>query len=118
VLLPAPSNQLPPPPAIGGPGLPPGIVLPPGALPPPVMVPARPLTIDEFAACFQAAPGSHRVCLFHPVTKRPVDVCFDLPNCCLKCVRVGNRSIVFDYGSREVRVVFRLLGGRYDVVSR
>jgi len=45
-------------------------------------------------------------------------VSFDLPDCCLKSWDVGRRDINFHYAGRDVRIVFRILGGRVDVVTR
>ncbi len=65
----------------------------------------------EFAKCFVPVPGYHRVKILHPRTKCPVQVCFKLPACaCPPKVRVGRRSIEYDYGDLEVEIKFRLFG--------
>lgn len=88
-------------------------VFAPPVLPP---VPAHPpMTVEHFAKCFQPTPGKHHVCLIHPVTCRPVEVCFTLPHGCgCPKVKVCNRSIEFDYGRKEVEINF-LRNGRVDV---
>jgi hypothetical protein len=97
-------------------------IAPPRARPPdaaPPVVPAvpgeavRPLTLREFAAVFQPAPGNHEVLLVHPLTQAPVPVRFTLPPGAPK-VRVHRRELEFDYGKREVEVRF-LRGGRVKV---
>ena len=66
------------------------------------------MTLQEFARCFEPTPGTHHVCLIHPVTCRPVEVCFKLPHGCgCPKVRVNRREIEFDYGRREVEIRFR-----------
>jgi hypothetical protein len=84
--------------------------------PPPVIVQAPPVVarprvpvydcLDEFERCFRPCPGHHHVVIVHPVTKRPVEVCFDLPDCKLRDFDVRRRSIEFDYGKHEVRIEF------------
>ena len=77
----------------------------PGFGPPPF---AQPLTIEEFVKCFQPFPGAYRVTLIHPKTCKPVTVCFELPDCgCPPKVRSGRRYVEFDYGKREVEILFR-----------
>lgn len=71
------------------------------------------MTLEEFARCFRPTPGTHHVCLIHPVTCRPVEVCFTLPPGCPR-VRVSRREIEFDYGRREVEIQFRR-NGRVEV---
>ncbi len=74
----------------------------------PVEPPTRPMTVAEFARCFQPTPGHHSVWLIHPVTCRPVQVCFTLPaGCGCPKVRVHRREVEFDYGRREVEIHFR-----------
>jgi hypothetical protein len=103
------------------PDAPPLILAPaPTPVPPgPVLVPLRPMTHYEFAGAFVPTPGLHKVTLIHPVSKCPVNVCFELPCGCAR-VKAGKRALVFDYGKHEVAIVFRVLGGgnRVDVVSR
>lgn len=67
------------------------------------------MTVEEFARCFRPTPGTHHVCLIHPVTCRPVEVCFTLPPGCPK-VRVRHREVEFDYGRHEVEIEFRRNG--------
>ena len=83
------------------------------------VVPAGPMTLCEFQKCFVPCPGHHEICFVHPVSGKCVKVCFDLPDCCLKCWEVGKRDIVFHYcNGCTVRIVFRVLFSRWDVVSR
>ncbi len=93
-------------------------------LPPPTPMPAtlapapvRPVTVAEFAASFQPAPGKYEVVFVHPVTCCPVKVCFTLP-CGCPTVRVHKRMLTFDYGRHHVvRIRFKLLGGGVAVTS-
>lgn len=80
---------------------------------PVVIVPAAPMTLAEFARVFQPIPGTHRVCLIHPKTCQPVDVCFTLPCGCPK-IRASKHRLEFDYGKREVEIRFRH-NGKVDV---
>lgn len=74
-----------------------------------------PITICDFARAFKPQCGSYEVVFLHPVKCCPVTVCFDLPNGC-PTVRVGKRSIVFDYGKCGcVTINFRILCGRVSV---
>jgi hypothetical protein len=90
--------------------------------PPPVtsylVVPTGPMSLCDFQKCFVPCPGHHEVCFVHPVSGKCVKVCFDLPDCCLKSMDVGRRDIVFHYCNCNIRIVFRILGSRVDVVSR
>lgn len=93
--------------------------LPPMAPPPfaPPSLPGHhgPMTLEHFAKCFQPTPGTHHVCIIHPVTCQPVKVCFTLPaGCGCPKVCVHRRSIEFDYGRREVEINF-LRNGTVDV---
>src|SRR5688572_25437565 len=74
-----------------------------------------PMTLTQFAKCFHPTPGHHAVWLIHPVTCRPVKVCFDLPHGfgCPK-IDVDRRSIEFDYGKREIEIEF-CRNGTYEV---
>jgi hypothetical protein len=75
----------------------------------------EPMTLAHFAKCFRPTPGHHTVCLIHPVTCRPVHVCFDLPfGCGCPEIDVNRRSIEFDYGKREIEIEFRR-NGTYEV---
>jgi hypothetical protein len=99
---------------------PPPVAAPGSPLPPPVVMvlPDHPMTLCEFKKCFVPCPGHHEVCLIHPVSGNCVRVCFDLPDCCLKCWDVSRRSIDFRYcGGKEVRIVFRVIGSRCDRVD-
>jgi hypothetical protein len=79
--------------------------------------PACPVyTLDTFARDFRPVEGHHRILVVHPVTKCPVEVCFELPCGKLKEFDVNRRSIEFDYGKHEVRLIFRL-NGKVDVKS-
>jgi hypothetical protein len=75
--------------------------------------PARPLTVKEFVCSFQPTCGTHSVVLLHPFTNCPVNVCFTLPSGCgkvkvKKCLR---ERVVFDFGRKEVEIVFLRKGG-------
>lgn len=79
--------------------------------PPVVLVQARPRVpvyecLDDFERCFRPCPGHHHVIIVHPVSKRPVEVCFDLPDCKLRDFDVRRRSVEFDYGKHEVKIEF------------
>jgi hypothetical protein len=127
VVVPAqpPGTVLPPPmPPAGPAGVPPGtVVLPPGAAvpapgPAPVVVtPAPPLTHQEFARIFKPLPGKYEVVFIHPGSRRPVNVCFTLPDGCPR-VLVRHRELVFDYGRHHEVVIRFALGGRVRVVTR
>jgi hypothetical protein len=101
------------PPVVYRPGYPDRVYAPPVVVaPPPAIVPVeplpRPMTVAEFVRCFQPIPGHHDVWLIHPVTCRPVRVCFNLPpGCGCPKVRVHRREVKFDYGRREVEIRFR-----------
>jgi hypothetical protein len=105
----------PPPPVIIPPSGPP--VLPPSPFPPGPPVVERLMTIDELARCFVPLPGTHTVTLLNPVTGCPSTVSFTLPDCPLRSVSCGRRSVTFDYGRHEVMILFRIRG-RADVLSR
>jgi hypothetical protein len=83
---------------------PPGDVVP---IPAPVML--RPMTPQEFAACFQPTPGCHEALLIHPGSGCPVLVRFNLPPGCPK-VCVHRRELTFNYGCQEVEIRFKLFG--------
>lgn len=87
--------------------------------PPPQLVPvvpARPMSLCEFADCFQPTPGCHQVLLINPVTGCTECVKFTLPCGCPKvCAR--KREVVFDYGRYAVRIKFRVITGRVVVIS-
>jgi hypothetical protein len=113
-----------PPPMPPPTGLPPGTaVIPPGdvgpaPVPPAVIVtPAPPLTHQEFARIFKPLPGKYEVVLIHPGSKRPVNVCFTLPDGCPR-VRVHHRELVFDYGRHHEVCIRFALGGRVRVINR
>jgi hypothetical protein len=98
----------------------PVVIAPPVVVEHPVVVAAPPVcpvyTLDTFARDFRPCEGRHHIQIIHPVTKCPVDVCFELPCGKLREFDVNRRSIEFDYGRREVRIVFRL-NGTVDVKS-
>jgi hypothetical protein len=75
------------------------------------------MTLDELARYFVPVPGTHTVTLINPVTGCPTTVCFTLPDCALKRVCAGKRSVVFDYGKHSVTILFRIRG-RADVLTR
>jgi len=109
---PPPPVEVQPPPGVPLEIAPPAQPVPlPGATVP--LVPARPLTVKEFACSFQPTCGTHHVVLLHPFTHCPVNVCFTLPAGCAKvklkkCVR---ERVVFDFGRKEVEIVFLRKGG-------
>ncbi len=79
--------------------------------PPPGSVVAIP-THRQFAESFKPVPGKHRVTLIHPYTCCPVDVCFDLPCECVKCVKADCNEITIRYGLiRKVEIRFYKDGG-------
>ena len=86
--------------------------------PPVIVAPAPPVcpvyALDTFARDFRPVEGHHKILVIHPVTKCPVEVCFDLPCGKLKEFEVNRRSVEFDYGRHKVRLVFRL-NGKVDV---
>jgi hypothetical protein len=88
---------------------------------PPVVVAHEPVlpvyTLDTFARDFRPVEGHHRILVLHPVTKCPVEVCFELPCGKLREFDVNRRSIEFDYGKHEVRLLFRH-NGKVDVKSK
>jgi len=97
--------------------VPPVVPAPTGTVVPPVVVPApppsgalRPLTLPEFAASFQPAPGNYEVLLVHSRTGCPVQVGFTLPCGCPRKVRVTKHQLVFDYGRDKVTIRFGLCG--------
>ncbi len=94
---------------VGAAWLPQGVVAQPPAetAPPPagsmVMIP----THQQFAESFKPIPGKHRVTLIHPYTCCPVDVCFELPCECAKCVSADCNDITIRYGLiRKVEIRF------------
>jgi hypothetical protein len=106
-----------------------GIAQPPEQLPAPaptapapvsppaqLLVPAAPPTLKEFARDFKPHAGLFDVTVIHPVTGRPVNVAFKLPEGAPR-VTCGKRSIEFSYGGCNVEIVFRL-GGRVGVEYR
>ena len=64
-------------------------------------------TMDNFAREFRAAEGHHKILIVHPVTCRPVEVCFTLPCGKLRDLDVNRRSIRFDFGRHDVHIHFR-----------
>jgi hypothetical protein len=91
---------------------PPVILVPPPVIVqrPPVFVPQpvpQALTLAEFSRFFTPTPGKHEVWIVHPVTQRPVLVCFVLPGGKLRDLEVDRRCIHFDFGRDEVDIDFR-----------
>ena len=95
-------DPLPAPPGVPQLQLPQPILVAPIA---PVVI--RPITINEFLASFQSAPGNYEIVFVHPKTGCPVKVCFFLPPGCPKKVRYCLNELKFDYGRREVEVRFK-----------
>jgi len=67
-------------------------------------------TVEEFFGRFKPCPGNYEVVVLHPHKKVPVRVCFTLPDCQLQRYEVNRRTVEFDYGKIEVRIIFRLFG--------
>jgi hypothetical protein len=67
-------------------------------------------TLDNFAREFRPSEGHHTILIVHPVTCRPVEVCFTLPCGKLSELDVNRRSIHFDFGRHDVRISFRSNG--------
>jgi hypothetical protein len=87
--------------------------------PPVIELPiVRPMSLGEFAANFQPAPGTYEVLLLHPKTGCPVSVTFTLPCGCPRRVVVTRREVVFDYGREKVVIRFPILGGGVRVAYR
>jgi len=107
----APPVEVQPPPGVPLEIAPPAQPIPlPGSVP---ALPTHPLTVKEFVCAFQPTCGKHSVVLLHPFTNCPVNVCFTLPSGCgkvktKKCLR---ERIIFDYGRKEVEIVFLRNGG-------
>ena len=72
---------------------------------------------QEFARIFKPLPGKYEVVLIHPGNKRPVNVCFTLPDGCPRVI-VHHRELVFDYGRHHEVAIRFALGGRVRVVTR
>jgi len=116
IVVPGPAVQAPqvqpPGPIVSVPGQ-----LPPAVAPPGVLLPAAPvMTPQQFAQTFKPLPGRYEVTLIHPGSRRPVTVCFTLPDGCPR-VRTHHRDLIFDYGRQEVHVRFQV-GGRVKVTAR
>jgi hypothetical protein len=110
VVAPAPAVQ--PPTTLPGP-----VVSVPSQLLPPAVLPAASImTPEQFARVFKPLPGKYEVTLIHPGSKRPVTVCFTLPDGCPR-VTAHHRDLIFDYGRQEVHVRFAI-GGRVRVTTR
>ena len=78
----------------------------PNAPPQPVQ-PVQVPTLDAFAKSFQAKAGSYDVTLLNPVTNRPTQVRFTLPEGTPRRVIVDRNEIEFVYGLRHfVRIQF------------
>ncbi len=87
------------------------------APPPPTFLspPPKPMTLGEFGASFVPLPGIHDVTIVHPVTGKPINVVFRLPDMPIKKVYNSRTRMTFDYGKSEVTLIFRLIGGKMDV---
>jgi len=88
------------------------VYAPPVIVQRPIFVPAPiPIyTLDSFAREFRPSEGHHRILILHPVTCRPVEVCFTLPCGKLRELEVNRRSIQFDFGRHDVHIHFRSNG--------
>ena len=95
----------PPPRVVPGPAIPPA-----DFVPAPAPIALRPMTHQQFAACFKPTPGCHEALLIHPGSGCPVLVRFTLPPGCPR-VCVAKRELTFDYGGcKEVEIRFKLFG--------
>lgn len=121
-----PSQTLPPVAVVPGPIVPqveipgqdptpavPGPIVPqveiPGP-PPAVLNGPRPMTLKEFANCFDPKPGKYEVVLINPVTCQPACVRFCLEKCVRRIV-VNHDSLVLRYGlCHAVRIDFNCHG--------
>jgi hypothetical protein len=107
-------TQSPPPIVQPPPGVPLEIAPPATPVPLPGATPfVRPITVEEFACSFRPHCGTYHVTFKHPYTGCAETVCFTLPDGCPKvevktCIR---KRIEFDYGKKEVEIVFYRLGG-------
>jgi len=89
------------------PALPPELPEPRDVEPPPATGPFGVLTVDEFVKTFKARAGSFEIDLVNPVTKRPTNVRFTLPDGMLKSVQYRGNTVEFSYGPlRFVRIDF------------
>jgi hypothetical protein len=86
-------------------------------VPLPSGVAPRLLTHREFAETFRPAPGNYDVTLLHPVTNKPVQVTFTLPEGEARKVRSFPRQINFDYGGRRDVSIRFLADGRVRVTN-
>ena len=72
----------------------------------------RPPTHREFAETFKPTAGTYEVVMLHPMTNKPVQVSFTLPEGAVRKVRSWPRQIIFDYGGRrDVTIRFLPDGG-------
>jgi hypothetical protein len=81
----------------------------PQPIPQPVPAP-RALTLTEFSRYFTPIPGKHDVWVVHPDTRRPVLVCFTLPDGRMRQFEVEDRSIRFEFNKCDVEIEFRKNG--------
>jgi hypothetical protein len=102
ILIEGPASFGSPSPGVLSDGPPPAESIGPGKA-----VPVRYPTHAEFAKSFQPLPGNYEVVLLHPYTCQPVKLCFTLPNCRLKKVRVERGELEYDYGDVEVELRFK-----------
>jgi hypothetical protein len=102
----APGPALPLPPAPATPAAIPGKLLPL-----PTLTGSSVPTPAEFASALVPHQGRHEAVVLHPATGRPVAVSFTLPPGQPRQVRVRRWRVVFDYGRRDVAIVFLRNGG-------
>ncbi len=80
-------------------GVPPPVVnVPP---PGPVTAMQQPMVIPthrQFAEALKPCCGKYRVLVIHPCTCQPVEICFELPDRCAKCVKASKDEIEVRYG--------------------
>ena len=87
------------------------------SVPVPLPRSTRPQTPQEFTESFKPAAGSYDVVLLHPVTNKPVQVNFTLPEGSARKVRTFPRQINFDYDGRHDVTIRFLADGRVRVTN-
>lgn len=72
--------------------------------------PTVPVESDQLDKHFSPTAGVHDLTFVHPSTRKNVDVTFRLPDLPLKRFEVNKRQIHFDYGRKQVILIFRITG--------
>lgn len=101
--MPRPQDGVAPPNVVVPQPPPPSPVPPGGVAPPPALLLQETLpfpipTHRQFAESLRPLPGKYRVVMLHPCTCRPVEVCFELPDRCVKSVKASRDSFEVRYG--------------------